>query len=143
MFSRLVATVACVLLVAGCGHSGTASQSNVISCRSPDADRPACVEYEPYNGDMRLVASNQCREGGGTVGTSCPTELMVGACDYVNTASFKDRKPWEFSRRSRSYFYDAPGAAAGPPNASILKKQCEGDGSRGVAGRWTDGRPAS
>jgi hypothetical protein len=131
------------LVLAACGHSGTASHGNVISCRAPDADRPTCNEDEPYNDDMRLVAISKCREAGGVAGTACPTVNLAGSCDRVYETPGKKRQSWEYSRRGRAYYYEVPGAAAGPLNLQQLRKECTEPPSGGTPGQWTDGKPAS
>jgi len=136
VFVRMAACIG-LLVAGGCGHGGTTAKNGVISCRAPDADRPLCVESEPYNDDMRLVAISQCRESGGRVGTECPTEDLVGSCERVNQASVEKRQPWEFSKRSRMYYYSVPGALAGPPDVAMLKAQCEQQQGRGSTGQWT------
>jgi hypothetical protein len=142
MVRRLMGA-ACVLTVAACGNGGTASQGGLVSCRAPDADRPTCIEDEPYNDDMRLVAVSKCREAGGKVGTACPRNDLAGSCETVNTATFENRKAWEFSRRRRTYYYAVPGAAAAAPDVSVLKKECEQQGPGYAGGQWVDANPAS
>jgi hypothetical protein len=126
-----------LLALAGCSHPGGEQKANVVSCQSRDADRPVCIEYEPFDDDMRLVAVTQCREAGGTPGSSCPTEGLVGICDRPVVTDDKDRKPWEFSRRNRTHHYAVTGAVSGPPDAAKLEADCTAQRPRVIPGVWT------
>ncbi len=141
--ARRAPGVVFLLAAAGCSHSGGDPQANVVSCRSPDPDRPVCIEYEPFNDDMRLVATTQCREAGGTAGSRCPTEGLVGTCDRVVVAEGQKPQAWEFSRRNRSHHYAVAGAASGPPDVAKLKAECTAEGPRLTPGVWTDAKAGS
>ena len=139
----LAAAALPLLIAGGCGSAGSDKEANVVSCRSPDADRPVCVEYEPFDDNMRLVATTQCREAGGTAGSRCPTEGLVGICDKVVVAAGQKPQPWEFSRRNRSHHYAVPGAVNGPPDVARLKAECTAEGPRLTPGVWTDAKAGS
>jgi len=133
----------CLIVAAACGGKHPANGQDFVACRLADADRPTCAEIEPYNDDMRLVAISKCRESGGTVASECPTSDLAGVCA---TEAGKDHQPWEFGRRTRTFYYEVPGAARGPLDVAHLKEDCERVEPRSTPGRWTDGaaqRPAS
>jgi len=141
--TRSLLTTLCCMVIAACGGKHAASGPDFVACRLADADRPTCAEVEPYSDDMRLVAISKCRESGGTVGSECPTSNLAGVCAKETG---KDRQPWEFSKRTRTFYYQVPGAARGPLDVARLKEDCERIEPRSTPGHWTDGaaqRPAT
>jgi hypothetical protein len=141
--TRLLVPATCLLVAAACGGKHAANGQDFVACRLADADRPTCAEIEPYNDDMRLVAISKCHEGGGTVASECPTSELAGVC---TTETGKDHQPWEFSKRTRTFYYQVPGAARGPLDVARLREDCERVEPRSISGHWTDGaaqRPAT
>ena len=119
--------LAMLLMLAGCGKP--ASNRDAVSCRFADAEAPRCVEFVQLKSpDMRLAASAQCRQNGGTFGDACPTEDLLGICETSNDVS----KASVFSHRSRAFYYGKPGSFAAL-NIGRTKAACS-------EGSWIDGK---
>ena len=119
--------IAMLLVLAGCGKP--ASNRDAVSCRFADAEAPRCVEFVQLKSpDMRLAASAQCRQNGGTFGDACPTEDLLGICETSNDVS----KASVFSHRSRAFYYGKPGSFAAL-NIGRTKAACS-------EGSWIDGK---
>ena len=126
-FSGRKLFIAMLLMLAGCGKP--ASNRDAVSCRFADAESPRCVEFVQLKSpDMRLAASAQCRQNGGTFGDACPTEDLLGICETSNDVS----KASVFSHRSRAFYYGKPGSFAAL-NIGRTKAACS-------EGSWIDGK---
>ena len=104
-----VAGFMCMAIMLGVTGCNKASTSDVVACRFVDADAARCVEFVQLKSpDMRLLATSQCRQNGGTFSDACPTSDLLGICETKNDVS----KAWVFSHRSRAFYYGGPGSSA-------------------------------
>jgi hypothetical protein len=83
---RIVLAPVLALSLVGC-KSQKASSTEVpadqetVTCLLKSDTHPACVEFsKPTGPTSRLAAGVHCRESGGLVAESCPTEGLVGLC---------------------------------------------------------------
>lgn len=113
----------------GCGR-GTAAErqgsgsSDVVRCYMATGSSAMCIErFDPLNDTLRLAATVQCREQGGSVVETCPTKNFVGACESKENPKLA----WTLNRTTRANYYLHPDAASPDALARIdaISKQCE------------------
>lgn len=128
----LIVTLAVV--ASGCGEAGTAppAATDQVTCDArTDAGGMCMVSLEPLSDTRRLSLVSRCRENGGRVVDSCPTDGLVGVCQIEeNTA-----QAWTLNARTRVHHYLHADVRT-PEAVEALAGRCSGPSAS-----WTPADP--
>jgi hypothetical protein len=130
-----VAPIVMLAVVAsGCGDAGTAPPpaTDQVTCDArSDASGMCIVSLEPLSDTRRLSLISRCRESGGRVVDSCPTDGLVGVCQIEeNTA-----QAWTLNARTRVHHYLHADLRT-PAAVEALAGRCSGPSAS-----WTPAAP--
>lgn len=115
--------VAATAALVGCGGSPEGGDANVVSCKVEGDKSSQCMEYvDPKSDTYRLSILDTCKDGGGVLVETCPTEDLVGICEQPQDTE----KAWTLSRVVRVHHYLHPDIAT-PDAIDAIADRCSDD----------------